>query len=262
MIEFRGLPAHRWTGPAGASAVAALQGGHLVSWIPAGGSEALFVSERSAFAPGRAIRGGVPVVFPQFGPRGPLAQHGFARTQAWRLVDEEGGRAVFRLGNSAETLDLWPHPFEMDLAIAIGGARLAMELRVRNTGDAAFSFTAALHTYFRIADSTSVRLDGLPPDACRPLRTADLLDRIFLAPSPKTRLIDAGRELAIAQEGFRDTVVWNPGRERAAAMADMEPEGYRHMLCVEAASIDPPVVLPAGHEWKGSQAIEVGAAPR
>jgi glucose-6-phosphate 1-epimerase len=202
------------------------------------------------------------VVFPQFGPRGPLVQHGFARTQSWRLVDEEAGRAVFRLESSAQTLKLWPHAFELDLAIAIGGARLAMELRVRNTGEAGFSFTAALHTYFRIADSTSVRLDGLPPAACRALHAADLLDRIFLAPSPQTRLVDAGRELAIAQEGFRDTVVWNPGRERAAAMPDMDPEGYRRMLCVEAAAIDPPVVLQPGREWKGSQAIEAGLTPR
>jgi glucose-6-phosphate 1-epimerase len=262
MIEFHGLPAHRWTGPGGAVAIATLQGGHLVSWIPAGGTEALFVSGRSPFAPGRSIRGGVPVVFPQFGPRGPLVQHGFARTQLWRLVEEEGGVAIFRLESSEETLKLWPHAFELDLAIAIGGPRLAMELRARNSGEVGFSFTAALHTYFRIADSTSVRLDGLPPAACRPLHTADLLDRIFLAPSPRTRLVDASRELVIAQEGFRDTVVWNPGRERAAAMPDMDPEGYRYMLCVEAAAIEPPVTLPPGREWKGSQAIEAGVSPR
>jgi glucose-6-phosphate 1-epimerase len=77
-----------------------------------------------------------------------------------------------------------------------------------------------------------------------------------------TRLVDADRELAIAQEGFHDTVVWNPGRERAAAMPDMDPEGYRRMLCVEAAAIDPPLVLQPGREWKGSQAIEAGLAPR
>ncbi|HST02260.1 MAG TPA: D-hexose-6-phosphate mutarotase [Usitatibacter sp.] len=259
MTEFHGMPAHRWTGPGGATAVATLQGGHLVSWIPAGGTEALFVSERSAFAPGRAIRGGVPVVFPQFGPRGPLAQHGFARTQPWRLVNEEGGRAAFRLESSAETLKLWPHAFELELAIAIGGPRLAMKLRVRNTDREPFSFTAALHTYFRISDAATVRLEGLQPDA---VGAAQPIDRIFLAPSPRTRLVDTGRELVIAQDGFRDTVVWNPGRERAAAMPDMDPQGYRRMLCVEAAAIDPPVALQPGHEWTGSQAIEAGPAPR
>jgi len=121
------MPALRWQAADGAAAVATLQGAHLVSWIPAGGDERLYLSERSPFEAGRAIRGGVPVVFPQFGERGPLAHHGFARTSAWRLAREEGDRLMFALESCGETLRLWPHAFALELAITIGGPRLVME---------------------------------------------------------------------------------------------------------------------------------------
>src|SRR5690349_3045588 len=94
--DFHGLPAVRWQGRDGATAIATLQGAHLVSWVPAQGGERLFVSERSPFEPGRAIRGGVPVCFPQFADRGPLPQHGFARVLPWKFAGAEethGGTA-------------------------------------------------------------------------------------------------------------------------------------------------------------------------
>ena len=123
MIEFRGMPAVRWTGPGGASAIATLQGAHLVSWIPAGGEEMLFVSERSAFEPGRAIRGGVPICFPQFAERGPLVKHGFARTLPWRFVGVEEGAggtcATFALESTPATLSAWPHAFGVELAATL-----------------------------------------------------------------------------------------------------------------------------------------------
>jgi glucose-6-phosphate 1-epimerase len=274
VIDFHGMPAVRWTGFGGATAVATLQGAHLVSWIPAGGAESIFVSERSPFEAGRAIRGGVPVVFPQFAERGPLAPHGFARTRSWRLASEQGGRAVFVLESSAETLALWPHAFALELAIRIDGARLAMELRVRNPGDAPFAFNAALHTYLLVSDAARVRLEGLVGaryvdrgaqgpgvETREAVDAAAPIDRVYLGPRPETRLIDADREIAISQEGFPDTVVWNPGRSRTAAMADMHPEGYRRMLCVEAAAFESPIAVPAGGQWAGSQAIEVDRLP-
>jgi len=272
VTDFHGMPAVGWTGAGGASAIVTLQGAHLVSWIPAGGGESIFVSERSAFEAGRAIRGGVPVVFPQFAERGPLAHHGFARTQPWRFEGERGGRAVFVLESSAETLRLWPHAFALELAIELGGARLGMELRVRNAGSAAFPFNAALHTYLLVSDSANVRLEGLQGaryvdrDAAAPgvetregIDASQPIDRVYLGARPETRLVDADREIAIAQAGFPDTVVWNPGRERTAAMADMQPEGFRRMLCVEAAAFESPIVLPAGGAWTGSQAIAVSS---
>jgi glucose-6-phosphate 1-epimerase len=270
LIDFHGLPAIRWQAADGATAVATLQGAHLVSWIPAGGDERLYLSERSPFEAGRAIRGGVPVVFPQFGERGPLAHHGFARTSAWRLAREEGDRVVLALESSGATLRLWPHAFALELAITIDSVRLAMDLYIRNTGSADFAFSAALHTYLRISDDAGARLEGLrgvryvdrgsttPQVESRDAVTAvEPIDRAYLDTPRETRLVEGKRRLVISQHGFPDTVVWNPGRERTAGMADMPPDGYRNMLCVEAAAFEHPVVVRAGGTWTGMQALDI-----
>jgi glucose-6-phosphate 1-epimerase len=270
MIDFHGVPAVRWESAEGAVAIATLQGAHLVSWIPAGGDEQLFLSERSPFEAGHAIRGGVPIVFPQFGERGPLAHHGFARTSAWRVARKEGDRIVFALESSAATLGLWPHAFALELAITLGGDRLAMQFYICNTGAAPFEFNAALHTYLRISDNAGVRLEGLkgtryvdrgaasPQLEVRDAVTAsEPIDRVYLDTPRETHLIDGKRGLVIAQRGFPDTVVWNPGRERTAGMADMPPEGYRRMLCVEAAAFAHTVLVLPGGEWTGAQTLDI-----
>jgi glucose-6-phosphate 1-epimerase len=148
VVEFHAMPAMRWRSRDGASAIATLQGAQLVSWTPSGGDECLYVSERSPFEAGRPIRGGIPIVFPQFADRGPLVQHGFARTQAWRFTDasesEEGSRVFFALESSRQTEALWTGAFRLVLTVTIGGPRLDVELRVVNTGDAAFELPVRL----------------------------------------------------------------------------------------------------------------------
>jgi glucose-6-phosphate 1-epimerase len=275
-VDFHGLPAIAWASRDGARAVATLQGAHLVSWTTPGRGDALFLSEASAFAAGRAIRGGIPVIFPQFADRGPMAQHGFARTQAWRFVSaqEAGTRAsaTFALESSPATLALWPHAFRLELVATIGGPVLDVRLNVMNPGRQAFAFTAALHTYLRMTDATAARVQGLRGlryltrgEAAAALEARELvtmdeaIDRIYFAPPRALRIEDGARFVRLEQGGFTDTVVWNPGREKAGAMADMAAGSFLQMLCVEAAAIEPPVVLEAGHEWTGSQAIEVSA---
>jgi glucose-6-phosphate 1-epimerase len=273
-LEFHGMPAIRWRSRDGASAIAMLQGAHLVSWTPSGGEECLYVSERSPFEAERPIRGGIPIVFPQFADRGPLAQHGFARTQVWTFTgaseSEEGSRVSFALESSRETEALWAGAFRLVLTATLGGPRLDVELRVANTGDAAFAFNAALHTYLRVSDAVAVRLEGLRRTRysnrgdnavgveAREFVTADKpIDRVYLAAPRATRLFDTNRILRIEQRGFADTVVWNPGRDRTARMPDMPPEGFRRMLCVEAAAFDPPIQLGPDAAWTGGQSIVI-----
>jgi len=273
-IDFHGMPAIAWKSRDGAQAIATLQGAHLVSWALPGGEEGLFLSERSPFAAGRAIRGGIPVIFPQFADLGPLAQHGFARTQAWRFLSarelEGRAQAVFELVPPAATRALWPHDFRLELAATIGGSRLEVRLRVFNTGADAFSFTAALHTYLRVADAARARVHGLrgvryrirgedaaPIEDLEFVTASEPIDRTYYAPPPTLSLEDRDRGVRLEQEGFTDTVVWNPGREKASAMADMGPDGYLRMLCIEAAAVEPAVRLEAGGEWSGVQSIEV-----
>lgn len=276
-IAFQGLEALHLRAPDGASAIVTLHGAHVVSWRPAArrgrpGAEQLFLSRRALFADGQPIRGGVPVVFPQFADRGSLPQHGLVRTRAWQLASAglEGDEAVVRLlrTDDALTRAAWPHAFQAGLELRVGARSLVMRLHARNPDRQPFRFTAALHTYLRIDSLHDARVHGLEG---RPywdkVRNADLhqprqalaiegeVDRVYAAAPTPLRLRDGARTLELHQQGFADTVVWNPGPARCARLADMEPEGYRRMLCIEAARIGDPVTLNPGESWHGSQRL-------
>jgi glucose-6-phosphate 1-epimerase len=257
----------------GARAVVCLHGAHVTSWVPAGeDGDRLFLSSRSEFREGAAIRGGVPISFPQFATQGPLPKHGFARLTPWELVSFEAGPAagaVFRLTDSAETRAIWPHAFLAEVTVRVAGAAISMELAVTNTGPEPFSFTAALHTYLRVADVREAAVVGLqgtryrdkiegetePEDREREMRIDGEMDRVYLNAPRVVELQEGGRTLEVASTGFADVVVWNPGAEAAAKLADMEPDGHLRMLCVEAAAAGSPVHVAPGERWSGSQTL-------
>ena len=147
--------------PDGAYAEMTLHGAHVISWIPVQGGEQIFLSRKSEYRPGVAIRGGIPVIFPQFDGHGTLPKHGFARTLPWELLSNEAGVAVLRLQDNPSTRSIWPFAFRAEYRVEVGGQDLATTLRVVNTGAAAFSFTAALHTYLHVEDVRQASVEGL-----------------------------------------------------------------------------------------------------
>jgi glucose-6-phosphate 1-epimerase len=162
---FKNQPALQLRCAAGSTAVVLEHGAHLLSWIPAADRERLYLSPQSAYGAGASVRGGVPVIFPQFNQRGPLPRHGLARTRRWQVqlaeVRGTAALAVLRLADDDETRALWPHAFEAELTICIDGERLDVELAVSNRGAAPWSFMAALHSYFAVGEVESVRIEGL-----------------------------------------------------------------------------------------------------
>lgn len=260
----------------GASVQMTAQGAHVCSWIPAGGQEQLFLSKTSEWREGVAIRGGVPVIFPQFGGLGNLPKHGFARTAHWTLQscsnDAQGkGIAVFVLQDNEASRAVWPYAFTAQLRVTVHADQLNIALDIRNTGTDSFSFTAALHTYFAVQNIAAARLHGLQHCQYRDsmnggqlcTETADSLhitaetDRIYLNTPSELRLQQPQQVMQIRSEGFADTVVWNPGATGAVKLSDLEPEGHQRMLCVEAAAIGQPVILAAGQSWCGQQQLRV-----
>ncbi len=137
-----------------------LHGAHVTSW-GVDGVERLFLSPKADFSPGAAIRGGTPVIFPQFAELGPLPKHGFARSRAWELLAAEADWATLRLREDAASLALWPHPFVLDYTVRIVGRQLQMTLTASNPGPGSFRFSAALHTYLRVDDLRTVSVEGL-----------------------------------------------------------------------------------------------------
>jgi glucose-6-phosphate 1-epimerase len=270
--SFGQLPALHLRAPDGAEATITLYGAHLVSWKPTRSvgqpphvlpdQERLFVSSLSALDGQRAIRGGVPVIFPQFAERGTGMRHGFARVSTWRIVDqgEQDGAAFALLALSQpdlapELAAAWPSPFELLLRVAVHGTELSMSLTVRNTGTTPFPFSAALHTYHLVEDVESVRIDGVQGET---LAITDKLDQVFER-IPGDIVFDTGADkLTLHQAGFTDAVVWNPGAADAAALSDMEDEEYRRFVCIEPALLQPQTLEPGG-SWVGEYRVTVGA---
>jgi glucose-6-phosphate 1-epimerase len=272
------LPSTTITATDGARAELFTHGAQVTSWLPAGGPERLFLSECSEFRSAVAIRGGIPVIFPQFAAFGPLSKHGFARTAEWTLVesrrDSDGSaRATVRLAASDATRALWPHTFVLELTVTMGGDRLELALAVENLGAEPFDFTAALHTYLGVNDIDGVRVRGLDGVRFRDsaaggvehieheseLAIAGEIDRIYLDAARAIDVCEAGRRTRATITGFRDVVLWNPGPTLGAALPDMEPGGYRRMLCVEAGAIGTAVRVLPGERWQGTQRLVASA---
>lgn len=271
---FNGLPCRRLTLSNGDSLTVVLQGAQLVSWV-SGGRERLYLSPASVFDGQTPIRGGVPVCFPQFNQRGPLPKHGFVRNMAWRVdeVPSQGkqeAQLTLRLSASEATRALWPASFELALLLHLQPGQLQITLALSNTGSESLAFTGALHSYLAVSDIAAVQLTGLQDQsewnavtdvhgaATSSLRFNGEFDRVYSAAPHALVLQDALGALSIEQSSsFANTVVWNPGAEKGATLADMPTQGYKTMLCVEAAQVMQPVVVQAGGEWLGWQRLSV-----
>lgn len=255
------------------SAQIALQGAQLLSWTPKGAPAVVWLSPAAKYAAGKSVRGGVPVCWPWFGPHPAEAAfpaHGFVRGLPWEPGDvqlrADGATLLtFRLGGDATTQRWWPHPFALEYRLTIGDA-LELELVTRNTGDAVFTITEALHTYFAVSDVREIRIDGL--DGCDyldkvddgrrkrqqgPIRFDAETDRIYLDTTADCVIDDPSlrRRIRIAKRGSRSTVVWNPWIDKAARLGDMGDDGYLRMVCVESANAaDAAVTVAAGAEHR------------
>lgn len=254
----------------GATAGVYPYGAQVVSWRTVDGAERLFTSATTYLRSGAAIRGGVPIVFPQFAELGPLPKHGLVRTLAWQPIQVTDDNILLQLTDNDATRQHWPHHFTAQYQVTLSDQALRMRLSITNTDSQPFSFTAALHTYLRVQDIEQVSIDGLQQlrysdktaggaqavQATGSLRIAGEVDRIyFSALQPITVHEPRQRSLQCSASGFDDAVIWNPGADKAAALADLEADGYRRMLCVEAAAIGAPVSLAAGAAWSGTQVL-------
>ncbi|HYH78987.1 MAG TPA: D-hexose-6-phosphate mutarotase [Longimicrobium sp.] len=264
-----GLPRIVLASPDGGRAEVYLHGAHVARWTDASGRDVLFLSRRSPFAPGEAIRGGIPVIFPQFAEQGPLPKHGFARTAAWTLAESSATHAVLGLTDTPETRAVWDFAFRAELRVALSGV-LEMSLAVENTGGAAFEFTCALHSYFRVADIHRTAVlglrelpyrdkveDGIGVQETAELRFCGETDRVYVGVPDELRIVDeaGGRTITIDKRGFPDAVVWNPGARKARGMVDLGEEAYPRFVCVEAGCVGTPVRLEPGGRWEGGQVI-------
>ncbi len=265
-----GLPFVRMTNKA-AEAEVCLLGGHVWAFQRTGGRPVLWMSPKAVFAEGKPIRGGIPVCWPWFGAlkdKADAPAHGYVRTRLWevREVQEPSpSKTLLVLGLRSESApsDLFPHPFDLTISVEVGD-ELVVDLVTVNRGAAAFSYTAALHTYFAVSEVRNVSVGGL--DGCAYIDTVggvwrtgqrqkDVVrfeaevDRIYQNTNSECVINDPAwkRRIHVAKQGSASTVVWNPWTAKAERLTDLGGENYPRFVCVETTNAaDDVVVVPAG----------------
>ncbi|MGQ0671959.1 MAG: D-hexose-6-phosphate mutarotase [Hyphomicrobium sp.] len=250
----------------GGRAVVALQGAQVLSFVPAGDRDVLWLSPAARLATGKATRGGIPVCWPWFGRHPTDAAkpaHGFVRTSPWRVVSSDARKEVASLALEFEPLSahvsLWPYRARVRLEIVVSQA-LTLALTTTNVGAETVPLTQALHSYFAVSDVSAVSIDGLHGatyvdhvGALQRRRQSGSIvidaevDRVYEASEETVLIRDEGfdRTIAIAKSGSRATVVWNPWIAKSQRLGDMGPEGHRRMVCVETANAGDDVVTVA-----------------
>lgn len=247
-----------------------LQGAHVTTWRPKDQDEpVIWLSDHARFAPGKSIRGGVPVCWPWFGPHASepgFPAHGFARTLMWTVTGSEAmadgaTRITLTLPDSEQTRAQWPHASRVQLTVTVG-ASLELALTTHNLGNAPLQLGEALHTYFQISDIGAVRVTGLDgrvhvdkvDGGARKTQTGAVtfdgeVDRVYLDTEDTCVIEDPGlgRRIVVAKRDSRATVLWTPWRDKADKMGDFGADGWRRMVCVESANaLDNIVTLAPG----------------
>lgn len=243
-----------------ATATVSLYGAQVLAFQPHGHEPVLWGSAHNAYRPGKAVRAGIPVCWPWFGPHpsdSAKPAHGFARTSPWSVLSTAAlahGATQIRLRLADEDTDsaLWPYAFELRLVVTVG-ADLKVELIARNPGRTAYTYSGALHSYFTVNDIAAISIQGL--DGCTyvdqidegrhkiqhgPITFVSETDRIYLNTTEKCVIEDPGldRRITIAKGGSHTTVVWNPWIEKSQRLADFGRDEYHGMVCVETANAD------------------------
>ena len=253
-----------------ASAKITTNGAHIFEYIPAGEKNLLWVSKKAFFAPGKPIRGGVPVCWPWFGASFVEGRpgHGFVRVEEWEIAEiselpSGATKLVFTLDSDMKQFAMADFPFTVNMIFTVG-KQLEMTLVMVNKGKEPVKIGCALHTYFAISDINKIVVSGL--DQCSffdykqgaakfesnvqqgDIKVTSEIDNVYFPASGSTEIVDPGwgRIITIEKSGSDSTVVWNPWVEKATTMADYSPEEYTEMICVESANAkcDPRVLLP------------------
>ncbi|KAK6521290.1 hypothetical protein TWF506_001514 [Arthrobotrys conoides] len=264
----------------GASAKVLLFGATVVSW-KIQDRELLWLSEASALDGSKAVRGGIPLVFPVFGPPPEgtavekLPQHGFARTSKWNLLgraeDEEGSVRV-DFGLSSESLDeetkaKWPYEFGLIYSVTLRETSLETKILVQNPGSGAFDFNVLFHTYLRIPDVSTIGVQGLNSltyrdktlggsehqESSEVIKITSQTDRVYKSAPDSITVSDSDKPLyTVTKSGLEDVVLWNPYSDGVEKIGDWQPkEGYKNMVCVEAGSVAQWQSLEPQSTWEG-----------
>jgi len=255
-----------------------LFGATIISW-KSGGEEKLWLSSGAKLDGSKAVRGGIPLVFPVFGKKDEveLPQHGFARLSSWEFLGTTSNSAAtvqvdFGLSHhniSKEHQEKWNYPFGLIYSVSLSQTSIETKMLVRNEGVESFNFNILFHTYFRVPDATNVNVVGLSglqfqekvqsavTESDKHFTISGEVDRIY-PKAPRSVILENDKRVLFHVEStnLEDVVVWNPGSSGTPQIADWQPkEGWKNMLCVETGSVAAWQTLEPASVWEGGQVI-------
>lgn len=255
-----------------------LYGAQVTTYNPIGTVDVLWMSPDSLFQEGSAIRGGIPVCFPWFGPHetnANLPQHGFARLMNWEVIETKSlpnGETLLRLQlcSSEKTKEYWESDFCAEMTFIVG-TKLSISLKVTNTGTDILEYSSALHSYFNLSSIDSIAIEGLQNTRYQnQLDSGDYIqeEELLTINKAETRhyynteadcvINDRffNRKIRIEKTGSKNTTVWNPWEETCAQMTDMPDDGFHTFVCVETVNkIDDTIKLASGETHETTAVI-------
>lgn len=281
--------------PSGDSVQVYLYGATVTSWKTSDGTERLFLSKAAVLNGSKPIRGGIPLVFPVFGPppqghaTGQLPQHGFARNNHWEFLGKSTSESMstnaddnvkldFGLSDtmlSEDTKKKWPYAFGLVYSVTLSKGKLEVQLHVQNKGNKPFDFQCLFHSYFTVKDISKTTVSGLAGasyvDKVKGAQTfteqssdipiASETDRVYTTPStplPPIIIREDGKDsLITTRDSLPDCTVWNGWVDKLAAMGDFEPkDGWKRYLCIEPGTVSGWTKLEGGDAWEGAAIFE------
>ncbi|KAI1454842.1 galactose mutarotase-like protein [Annulohypoxylon moriforme] len=278
--------------PTGESVEVLLYGATVISWKNRFGIEKLWLSDAAKLDGSKAVRGGIPLVFPVFGTApdhaatSKLPQHGFARNSRWEFLGKSSSESAspsdisvkLDFGLSSATLDdqvksLWPYTFSIIYSVTLTPENLSTSIVVTNDGNQPIEFQTLMHTYLRVEDISKIQVTGLEEsdyvdkvDAAKEKKQSGAVtitgevDRVYTpAKGPSSPVVvaeDGEAVFSIVRDNLKDVVVWNPWTDKAAGMGDFEPkDGFNNMICIEAGSVKGWITLDPSDAFEGAQTI-------
>ncbi|KAI1198405.1 galactose mutarotase-like domain-containing protein [Nemania serpens] len=279
--------------PTGESVEILLFGATVISWKDRAGNEKLWLSEAAKLDGSKAVRGGIPLVFPVFGTApdhaatSKLPQHGFARNSRWEFLGKSSSESTTGISDASVKLDfglssatleeqsrsLWPFTFSAIYSVTLTPDGLSTGIVITNDGKEAFECQVLLHTYLRINDITKVEVTGLEDseyidkvDGAKAKSQSGIVtitgetDRVYTpakGPSSPVVVTEGGEPaFSVVRDNLKDVVVWNPWSEKAAGIGDFAPkDGFKNMICIEAGSVRGWTALEPGDALDGAQTI-------
>ncbi len=233
------------------------------------GLELLYLSPLVDVYPDNPIRGGIPLMFPQFGDSGPLRKHGFVRDLQWNLVteteDADGKNLSYALDIKATDFPEWPFNAALKFNVRLSLQTLSIGLFVQNTGQQAFTFTGGFHPYFAISSRNDILVKGLeglsfkdsfPGDNAYELNADGLVERQYMG-NAEIQFFNGSNWLKITASGFDSWMVWNPGRAGATRISDLPDEDWDKFICIEPIVLSEPKTVLPGDAFKGEMVVSV-----